>query len=108
MFATVRGVHLQPALEVYTYRFDNVPAYVPPGHGLVYLSAFALGHAAFVQRHRRAARRLVLVVGGAWAAYGVLLADRPDVLGAFWFLCLAGFLLLGSLDRRSTSARSSW
>lgn len=94
-FATVVEYVFSPTLEVYTYRFDNVPAFVPPGHGLVYLSAFALGHAAWVQRHRRAAVGAVLVVGGGWAAYGVLLADRPDALGAFWFACLALFMFLG-------------
>ncbi len=95
VFATVVEYTFSAGLEVYTYRFDNVPAYVPPGHGLVYLSAFALGHAAFVQRRLRAAELAVLVVGGAWAAYGILLANRPDMLGAFWFLCLAGFLAWG-------------
>lgn len=94
-FATVVEYVFSPTLHVYTYRFDNVPAYVPPGHGLVYLSAFALGHAAFVQRSLRRWEVAVLVVGGAWAAYGVLLADRPDALGAFWFACLVLFLALG-------------
>ena len=94
-FATCIEYVFSPTLEVYTYRFDNVPAFVPPGHGLVYLSAFALGHAAFVERHRRTAVAVVLAVGGAWAAHGLLLADRPDALGAFWFGCLAAFLLLG-------------
>jgi hypothetical protein len=94
-FATVVEYVFSPTLHVYTYRFDNVPAYVPPGHGLVYLSAFALGHAAFVQRSLRRWEAAVLVVGGAWAAYGVLLADRPDVLGAFWYACLALFLVFG-------------
>ena len=27
---------------VYTYRLDNLPAFVPPGHGLVYLCGFSL------------------------------------------------------------------
>ena len=94
-FATVVEYVFSPTLHVYTYRFDNVPAYVPPGHGLVYLSAFALGHAAFVQRSMRRWEVAVLVVGGAWAAYGVLLAQRPDALGAFWFACLALFLAFG-------------
>ena len=94
-FATCIEYVFSPTLEVYTYRFDNVPAFVPPGHGLVYLSAFALGHAAFVERHRRTAVAVVLAVGGAWAAHGLLLADRPDALGAFWFGCLAAFLVLG-------------
>jgi hypothetical protein len=38
---------------------------------------------------------VVLVVGGCWAAYGVLLAPRQDVLGLFWFGCLVGFLRWG-------------
>ena len=94
-FATVVEYVFSPTLEVYTYRFDNVPAFVPPGHGLVYLSAFALGHAAVVERHRRAAVGLVLAVAVGWASYGVLLADRPDVLGAFWCGCLVLFVLVG-------------
>lgn len=94
-FATAVEYLFSPTLEVYTYRFDNVPAFVPPGHGLVYLSAFALGHAALVERHRRAVMWLVLVIGGAWAAYGVLATDRTDALGAFWYACLVVFMLLG-------------
>ena len=111
-FATVVEYVFSPTLEVYTYRFDNVPAYVPPGHGLVYLSAFALGP----RRVRRAApacvrSAAVLVVGGAWAAYGVLLADRPDALGAFWFACLVAVPAVRARRSRSTSAPSwsvSW
>jgi hypothetical protein len=95
VFATVVEYVFSPTLEVYTYRFDNVPAFVPPGHGLVYLSAYALGHARLVERHRRAASAVVLAVGGLWASYGVLVADRPDVLGAFWYACLVLFMLLG-------------
>jgi hypothetical protein len=95
VFATAVEYVFSPTLEVYSYRFHNVPAFVPPGHGLVYLSAFALGHAAIVQRHRRAAVALVLLTGAAWALYGVLLSDRPDALGAFWYLCLVMFMLFG-------------
>ena len=94
-FATVIEFVFSPTLHVYTYRFDNVPMYVPPGHGLVYLSAFALGHAGFVQRRLRSWTIVVLVTGGAWAGYGVFLADRPDALGGFWFVCLALFLAFG-------------
>jgi hypothetical protein len=94
-FATAVEYLFSPTLEVYTYRFHNVPAFVPPGHGLVYLSALALGHAAVVARHRRATVAVVLALGGGWAAYGVLLAERPDLLGAFWYACLAGFVCFG-------------
>ena len=95
VFATIVEYVFSPTLHVYEYRFDNVPMYVPPGHGLVYLSAFALGHAAFVQRRLRLAEGLVVVVGGVWAAYGLLGAARPDALGAFWYVCLVGFLVWG-------------
>ncbi|HZJ05072.1 MAG TPA: hypothetical protein VFD59_06335 [Nocardioidaceae bacterium] len=95
VFATVVEYIASPLLEVYVYRFENVPAYVPPGHGLVYLSAFALGHTPFVQRHMRACIALVLLVGGAWSGYGLFLAERQDALGAFWYACLVGFLLWG-------------
>jgi hypothetical protein len=94
-FATVVEYVFSPTLHVYVYRFDNVPAYVPPGHGLVYLSAFALGHAALVANRQRLWEVGVVVVGGLWAAYGLLLADRPDALGAFWFACLVLFLAYG-------------
>src|SRR3954470_15763444 len=62
-FATAVEYVFSPTLEVYTYRFHNVPAFVPPGHGLVYLSAFAVGNAAVVSRHPRAVVALVLAVG---------------------------------------------
>lgn len=104
-FATAVEYLFSPTLHVYSYRLDNVPMYVPPGHGLVYLSAFALGHAVLghvVLGHGAAERRrmrwcgaVVLLVGGSWATYGVLLAERQDVLGAFWFACLALFLARG-------------
>lgn len=94
-FATLVEYVFSPGLEVYVYRFDNVPVYVPPGHGLVYLSAYALGHASFVRRHLRVATAAVLLPLGLWAAHGVVLADRPDTLGAAWFLCLVGFLRWG-------------
>lgn len=92
VFATVIEYVFSPTLEVYLYRFENVPAYVPPGHGLVYLSAWALGHSVFVRRHLVVAAYLTVVVGGGWAVWGL---TRGDVLGAFWFACLALFLWKG-------------
>ena len=94
-FATAVEYTFSPLLEVYLYRFDNVPAYVPPGHGLVYLAAMALGDTPFVRRHLRRCVAAVAAVGVAYAAYGVLLADRSDALGAFWLVCLLGFLRWG-------------
>ncbi len=93
--ATVVEYTFSPGLGVYTYRFDNVPAYVPPGHGLVYLSAWSLGHASFLVRWQRPAVAAVVTGLGAWAVVGLLHPGRPDVLGAFWFACLVAFLRWG-------------
>lgn len=95
VFASIIEYTFSPLLEVYTYRFDNVPMYVPPGHGLVYLAALAIGRLLWVQVHSRVCIAAVLLIGGAWAFYGVAFAERPDALGAFWFLCLVGFLVWG-------------
>ena len=95
VFASAVEYTFAPLLEVYSYRFDNVPAYVPPGHGLVYLCALVLGRTTWVHRHRIGLRTAVVAVGGGYAGWGLLLAERPDVLGAFWFACLVGFLYLG-------------
>lgn len=95
VFATVVEYTFSPLLEVYLYRLDNVPAFVPPGHGLVYLGALILGRLPFTQRHLQRLVAATVVLLGAYAAWGLLLADRPDVLGAFWFLCLLGFLRWG-------------
>jgi len=95
VFATTMEYICSPLLEVYVYRFDNVPAYVPPGHGLVYLAAWSIGQSDFVRRHLRGCVAAVVVAGGAYAAWGLLWGPRPDVLGALWFGCLVGFLAWG-------------
>jgi hypothetical protein len=95
VFASAIEYTFSPLLEVYLYRFHNVPMYVPPGHGLVYLAALTIGRTVFVRVHARACAAAVLVVGGGYAAYGLLLAERPDLLGAFWYLCLVGFVVWG-------------
>ena len=94
-FATAIEYTFSPLLEVYVYRLHNVPAFVPPGHGLVYLCALAIGRSAWVVARRRALMTATVVVGGAYAAWGLVWSPRLDVLGAFWFLCLLGFLRWG-------------
>ncbi|MGZ4638083.1 MAG: hypothetical protein ACXV2J_03380 [Actinomycetes bacterium] len=94
-FATAVEYTFSPLLEVYVYRLHNVPAFVPPGHGLVYLCALAIGRAAWVLARRRALVVATVAVGGAYAAWGLVWSGRPDVLGAFWFACLLGFLCWG-------------
>jgi hypothetical protein len=96
VFATAVEYTFSPWLEVYTYRLDNVPAFVPPGHGLVYLAALCLGRTDLFQRHARGLVTLTVVLGGLYAAWGISpWSPRPDVLGLFWYGCLLGFLTWG-------------
>jgi FtsH-binding integral membrane protein len=95
VFATAVEYTFSPLLHVYIYRLDNVPAFVPPGHGLVYLCALAIGRSPWVVTRLRALVTATVVVGGAYAGWGLFVSDRLDVLGAFWFACLVGFLIWG-------------
>jgi hypothetical protein len=94
-FATAVEYIFSPLLGVYVYRLDNVPAFVPPGHGLVYLCALAIGRTAVAQRRRTLLVAVTVLAGAAYAGWGLLVSDRLDVLGAFWFCCLLGFLRWG-------------
>jgi hypothetical protein len=103
VFATAVEYTFSPLLEVYLYRFGNVPAYVPPGHGLIYLGALALGRTALARRWSTPLVTMTVVVGGAYALWGLvgstvgitLGSGRMDVLGAIWFGCLLAFLRWG-------------
>jgi hypothetical protein len=81
-------------LGAYTYRLDNLPAFVPPGHGLVYLGGLAISQSALIRRHRRTFLIAAGAVVAGWAAAGLVVLGRTDVLGA-----LAGALLIYVLVR---------
>jgi len=94
VYATVIEYVFADWLGVYVYRLENVPSFVPPGHGLIYLAAFAIGRSAWSSR----ASWLVpvtLVAGACWAVWGITLAPQTDVLGALWFGCLLLFAWRG-------------
>jgi len=95
VLATAVEYTFSPLLEAYTYRIGTVPWFVPPGHGLVYLAAFALARTRWIRAAGDTAALATAVLATAWAVYGVTLAPRNDALGAFWCLCLLGFLALG-------------
>jgi len=95
VYATIVEYVFADWLGVYVYRLENVPSFVPPGHGLVYLAAFAIGRSAWAHRNARPFGAVTLVVCGLWALWGITLSDRPDALGAFWFGCLLLFAWRG-------------
>jgi hypothetical protein len=75
---------------VYSYRLHNLPLFVPPAHGLVFLTGLAL--AVALRRHTHA---LVAVAAGAataWGALGLTLLPTRDVAGAVGVPLLLAFL----------------
>jgi hypothetical protein len=100
VFATTIEYVFSPLLDVYTYRLGGVfgvPSFVPPGHGLVYLAALCLARSSLFRRHARALIVATVIAGGVYAAWGLWFSPQPDALGAFWYLCLLGFLRWGRM-----------
>lgn len=83
---------------LYRYRMHNLPLFVPPGHGLVYLFGLLAARTPVVMRHGR--RVAYLALGGAtiWAAAGMTLLPaingRFDLQGVMWLPLFAWFVLL--------------
>jgi hypothetical protein len=88
VFATVGEVTGSLVWGVYRYRLHNLPLFIPPAHGLVYLSGLALAG-------RVRARVLVwcAAIGAVtWGALGLGVLPRLDVAGAFGVPLLCLFL----------------
>jgi hypothetical protein len=91
VIATVGEVVGSIIWGLYTYRLENLPAFVPPGHGLVYLAGLSL---AALMRDRAT---VLLVAAGAaaatWGIAGVTALPAPDVSGTIGCAFLIGVLL---------------
>jgi hypothetical protein len=75
---------------VYTYRLHNLPTFVPPAHGLVFMAGLALS-----QGLRRHARTLVLAaaaIASLWGVLGLTVLPRTDAAGALGIPLLLAFL----------------
>jgi hypothetical protein len=82
-------------IGAYTYRLENLPAFVPPGHGLVYLAGLRISQSGPVRRHRKAFLGVTIAIVAAWAAAGLVLLGRTDLLGALTGALLIYVLLRG-------------
>lgn len=84
-------------IGVYRYRLHNIPLYVPPGHGLVFLFGFTAGATPIFQRHGRRLALVLLTVCSLWAVAGLTVlpprTDRMDVQGALCLPIFAWFVL---------------
>jgi hypothetical protein len=88
LFATVGEVTGSLVWGVYHYRLHNLPLFIPPAHGLVYLSGVALSRSLRL----RAVVWAAATGAAAWGIAGLALLPRPDVAGAFGVPLLLLFL----------------
>jgi hypothetical protein len=87
-FATVGEVTGSLLWGVYHYRLHNLPLFIPPAHGIVYLSGLALARIVPV-------RRLVAAAAAGsigWGLAGLTVLPRLDVAGAIGVPLLCVFL----------------
>jgi hypothetical protein len=75
---------------VYHYRLHNLPMFVPPAHGLVYLAGLSLA-TAFAARTRALVLAAAAIASG-WALLGLTVLPRQDVAGAIGVPLLLLFL----------------
>jgi hypothetical protein len=95
LVATCAEVLGSIVLGAYTYRLENLPAFVPPGHGLVYLAGLRISQSGPVRLHRRAFLGATIAIVAAWATAGLVLLGRTDVLGAVTGALLIYVMLRG-------------
>jgi hypothetical protein len=77
---------------VYSYRLHNLPAFVPPGHGLVYITGFSV---ATLMRSRPGVLLAVAGLGAVgWGAAGLTVLPTPDASGAMGCAFLLAVLLV--------------
>lgn len=95
-FATMGEHFASVFMGGYTYRFENVPAYVPPGHGMVYLTAVALARSGLFQQYAREIAIFVVLVCGIWSLWGVSgIPDQGDAVGVLLFWVFLVYLFKG-------------
>jgi len=97
LFATVLELVSSQLWGVYRYRFGNVPFYIPPGHGIVFVLSVWLARTPLLRTAETLAKRLVLVGSGTWALAGITvlphLTGRLDMEGALLWPIFAFFIL---------------
>ena len=113
LFATVGEVTGSLVWGVYHYRLHNLPLFIPPAHGLVYLSGVALSRSI----RDRAVVWAAAVGAAVWGIAGLTVLPRLDVAGAVgvplllvflwrsrWRTTYAGvFLVVAALELYGTS-----
>src|SRR3954471_12079261 len=89
-FATIGEVTGSILWGVYRYRLHNLPLFVPPAHGIVYLTG--LSFATAFRRHARSVAVVAAAAAASWGILGLAVLPRRDVAGAVGVPLLLLFL----------------
>jgi hypothetical protein len=95
VLATILEVIGSIVWGAYRYRLENLPLYVPAGHGLFYLAALRVASLPLLERH---ARNIVIAVTAAatlWMLYGLARPPLPDLLGFVTWAIFLRFIIRG-------------
>jgi hypothetical protein len=90
LFATIGEITGAILWGVYHYRLHNLPMFIPPAHGLVYLTGLSLSIA--LRRHARTLVALAALAATTWGLLGLTVLPRRDVAGAIGVPLLLLFL----------------
>ena len=93
VFATIGEVVGSLVWGVYTYRLHNLPLFVPPAHGLVYLTGLAVATA--LARRPRILVWIAALGATTWGVLGLTVLPHRDVAGALGIPMLLLFLWRG-------------
>lgn len=89
-FATIGEVTGSLIWGVYRYRLHNLPLFIPPAHGLVFLTGIAI--AAALERHAGPLVVTAALAAATWGILGLFVLPRRDVAGAIGVPLLLLFL----------------
>lgn len=97
IIATAGEMYFSLVVGLYRYRFENVPLYVPAGHGLVYYFALSAARTPLMLGRRTLLVRSALVLATIWAIFGLtllpLVNGRLDMTGALLWPLFVYFTL---------------
>lgn len=83
------------ALGMYTYRLENVPHYVPPGHALVYVGVLYFSRAKSIIKHRLKLEKFLAIFIFIYATF--FLIFKKDVFG--FVMTIATLIILRNKPR---------
>jgi hypothetical protein len=84
---------------VYRYRLGNLPPFVPPGHGLVFLLGLRISELRPIERRPRVFIGAAATLAVVWALLGLTVLPRLDLLGAIGIATFLVYLRLGPTPR---------